>query len=168
ICWRLLDKAIREDQGLPNAFGQRHGCGPQSHRERAAARRKPTRLLRARRERPSVAKNFRRAMWLAMCPPGRGSFMQWRDDITLPPRGLFPIGKSRECFRMAAWGRVSRAPTRVLAARNCSRDEGGPFGFGNQVLISSHRKLLRSKVVVESVAETPGQDPSRHGRERRA
>src|SRR5262249_53399310 len=93
---------------------------------------------------------------------------QWRDDITLPPRGLFPIGKSRECFRMAAWGRVSRAPTRVLAARNCTRDEGGPFGFGNQVLISSHRKLLRSKVVVESVAETPGQDPSRHGRERRA
>jgi RNA-directed DNA polymerase len=24
--------------------------------------------------------------------------------------------------------------------RNCTRDEGGPFGFGNQVLISSHRK----------------------------
>jgi hypothetical protein len=32
--------------------------------------------------------------------------------------------------------------------RNCTRDEGGPFGFGNQVLISSHRKLLRSKAVV--------------------
>ena len=31
--------------------------------------------------------------------------------------------------------------------------EGGPFGFGNQVLISSHRKLLRSKSVVVSVAE---------------
>jgi hypothetical protein len=29
--------------------------------------------------------------------------------------------------------------------RNCTRDEGGPFGFGNQVLISSHRKLLWSK-----------------------
>ena len=26
-----------------------------------------------------------------------------------------------------------------------TRDEGGPFGFGNQVLISSHRKLLRPK-----------------------
>jgi hypothetical protein len=26
--------------------------------------------------------------------------------------------------------------------RDCTRDEGGPFGFGNQVLISSHRKLL--------------------------
>jgi hypothetical protein len=32
--------------------------------------------------------------------------------------------------------------------RNCTRDEGGPFGFGNQVLISSHRKLLWSKAVV--------------------
>src|SRR5262249_8696956 len=69
---------------------------------------------------------------------------------------------------MTAVGRVSRAPTRVLAARNCTRDEGGPFGFGDQVLISSHRKLLRSKAVVASVAETPGQDSGRHGRERRA
>src|SRR5262247_875033 len=52
--------------------------------------------------------------------------------------------------------------------RNCTRDEGGPFEFGNQVLISSHRKLLRSKAVVVSVAETPGRDSGRHGRERRA
>ena len=42
-------------------------------------------------------------------------------------------------------------------------DEGGPFEFGNQVLISSHRKLLRSKAVVVSVAETSGHDPGRHG-----
>src|SRR5881296_3737777 len=52
--------------------------------------------------------------------------------------------------------------------RNCTRDEGGPFGFGNQVLIPSHRELLRSKAVVVSVAETPEQDSGRHGRERRA
>ena len=39
---------------------------------------------------------------------------------------------------------------------NCTRDEGGPFEFGNQVLISSHRKLPRSRAVVVSVAETPG------------
>jgi len=39
---------------------------------------------------------------------------------------------------------------------------------GNQVLISSHRKLLWSKAVVVSVAETPGQDSGRQGRERRA
>ena len=42
------------------------------------------------------------------------------------------------------------------AVHNCTRDEGGPFEFGNQVLISSHRKLLRLNVVVVSVAETPG------------
>ena len=28
------------------------------------------------------------------------------------------------------------------ALRNCTRDEGRSFEFGNQVLISSHRKLL--------------------------
>jgi hypothetical protein len=36
---------------------------------------------------PSVARNFRRPMWLAMRPSGWGSFMQWRDDTTLPSRG---------------------------------------------------------------------------------
>jgi hypothetical protein len=41
--------------------------------------------------------------------------------------------------------------------RNCSRDEGGPFGFGDQEPIPSHRKLLRTKTVVVSVAETSGQ-----------
>jgi hypothetical protein len=40
--------------------------------------------------------------------------------------------------------------------RNCSRDEGGPFGFGDQVPIPSHRKLLRSRAVVVSVAENAG------------
>ena len=52
--------------------------------------------------------------------------------------------------------------------RNCTRDEGGPFGFGNQESIPSHRDLLRPKSVVVSVAETPGCDSGRHGRERRA
>jgi hypothetical protein len=42
--------------------------------------------------------------------------------------------------------------------RNCTRDEGGPFEFGNQVLISSHRKLLSSKAMVVNVAETLGHD----------
>ena len=47
-----------------------------------------------------------------------------------------------------------------LRRANCTRDEGGPFEFGDQEPISSHRKLLRAKAVVVSVAET-------HGRERR-
>jgi hypothetical protein len=41
--------------------------------------------------------------------------------------------------------------------------QGGPFEVGNQVLISSHRKLLLSKAMVVSVAETAGRDPVRQG-----
>jgi hypothetical protein len=47
--------------------------------------------------------------------------------------------------------------------RNCTRDEGRSFEVGNQVLISSHRKLLSSKAMVVSVAEKSGQEPGRHG-----
>jgi hypothetical protein len=36
------------------------------------------------------------------------------------------------------------------AARNCTRDGGGPSEVGNQVLISSHRKLPLSKAMVVS------------------
>ena len=47
--------------------------------------------------------------------------------------------------RVSAVGRVSRAPQELSATRNCTRDEGGPFEFGDQEPISSHRKLLRAK-----------------------
>src|SRR5208337_1156780 len=57
----------------------------------------------------------------------------------------------------SAGGRVSRATPVHTALRNCMRDEGGPFEAGSQVQVSSHRKLLRSKAVVVSVAEKPGQ-----------
>jgi hypothetical protein len=60
-------------------------------------------------------------------------------------------------------GRVSRVSPVHTARRNCTRDEGGPFEVGNQVLISSHRKLLLSKAMVVSVAETAGRDPVRQG-----
>jgi hypothetical protein len=52
--------------------------------------------------------------------------------------------------------------------RNCTRDGGGPFEVGNQVLISSHRKLLSSKAAVVNIAETLGHDLGRQGWERRA
>jgi hypothetical protein len=48
------------------------------------------------------------------------------------------------------------------------RDEGGPFEVGNQVLVSSHRKLLSSKAMVVNVAEKSKQDFGRHDWERRA
>jgi hypothetical protein len=64
---------------------------------------------------------------------------------------------------MSGMGFVSRASPVRTAVRNCTRDEGGPFEVGNQVLISSHRKLLSSKAMVVNVAETPGRDSGRHG-----
>src|ERR1039458_5909908 len=57
--------------------------------------------------------------------------------------------------------RVSRASPVQTAVRNCTRDGGGPFETGSQVLVSSHRKLLSSKAMVVSVAETSGRDPGR-------
>jgi hypothetical protein len=44
---------------------------------------------------------------------------------------------------MTACGIVSRVTPVHTAVRNCTRDEGRPFEVGNQVLISSHRKLLQ-------------------------
>ena len=64
---------------------------------------------------------------------------------------------------MSESGRVSRVLPVQTAMRNCTRDEGGPFEFGNQVLISSHRKLLSSKAMVVNVAETSGLDSDRQG-----
>jgi hypothetical protein len=48
----------------------------------------------------------------------------------------------------AEMGLVSRVTPVQTALRNCTRDEGRSFEFGNQVLISSHRKLLRPKAMV--------------------
>jgi hypothetical protein len=64
---------------------------------------------------------------------------------------------------MSVQGLVSRVSPVHTAVRNCTRDEGGPFEFGNQVLISSHRKLLSSKATVVNVAEKSEHDFDRHG-----
>jgi hypothetical protein len=58
---------------------------------------------------------------------------------------------------------VSRVSPVQTAMRNCTRDEGRPFEVGNQVLISSHRKLLSSKAMVVNVAEKSGHDLGRQG-----
>jgi hypothetical protein len=63
--------------------------------------------------------------------------------------------------RMSELGLVSRVTPVHTALRSCTRDEGGPFEVGNQVLISNHRKLLWSKAVVVNVAEKPEQDSGR-------
>ena len=68
----------------------------------------------------------------------------------------------RRAFMSGNLGLVSRVAPVQTAMRNCTRDEGRSFEIGNQVLISSHRKLLWSKAMVVSVAEKPGQDSGRH------
>ena len=57
---------------------------------------------------------------------------------------------------------VSRASPVHTAMRNYTRDGGRPFEVGNQVLISSHRKLLWSKATVVNVAEKSEQDFDRY------
>ena len=64
---------------------------------------------------------------------------------------------------MSLMGLVSRVSPVHTALRNCTRDEGRSFEVGNQVLISSHRKLLSSKAMVVNVAEKSGQDSDRQG-----
>ena len=64
--------------------------------------------------------------------------------------------------RRDANGSVSRVSPVHTAMRNCTRDEGGPLEIGNQVLISSHRKLLWSKATVVNVAEKSEQDFNRY------
>jgi hypothetical protein len=60
-------------------------------------------------------------------------------------------------------GIVSRVTPVHTAVRNCTRDEGGPpFEVGNQVLISSHRKLLSSKAMVVNVAVKSERDFGRY------
>ncbi len=59
--------------------------------------------------------------------------------------------------RMSAYGCVSRVSSVQTAVRNCTGDEGEPFGFGDQAPIPSDRKLLWSTAMGVSVAEKPGQ-----------
>ena len=61
---------------------------------------------------------------------------------------------------MSPYGRVSRVSPVHTAMCNCTRDGGGPFEVGNQVLISNHCKLLSSNAMVVSVAANVGSNPS--------
>ena len=60
-------------------------------------------------------------------------------------------------------GRAKETRRLKISLDNNRLIQGGPFEVGNQVLISSHRKLLLSKAIVVSVAETAGRDPVRQG-----
>jgi hypothetical protein len=76
-----------------------------------------------------------------------------RAEAEVPVQRLFPptAATKRTCREV----RVGPCVTSIAGPngmRNCTRDEGGPFGFGDQVA-----DPLRSKAVVVSVAETSGQ-----------
>ena len=58
------------------------------------------------------------------------------------PAGPCPLNSERPMSQM---GPVSRVTPVHTAMRNCTGDEGRSFEVGNQVLISSHHKLLSSK-----------------------
>jgi hypothetical protein len=79
----------------------------------------------------------------------------YRRAITSPARQVRSM--------MSDMGLVSRVSPVQTALRNCTRDEGRSFEVGNQVLISSHRKLLLSKAMVVNVAEKSEQDSGRQG-----
>ena len=88
--------------------------------------------------------------------------MTFRAPLT--PGPLFPRKQSMNGRRRRSEkGLVSRVPPVQTALRNCTRDEERSFEVGNQVLISSRRKLLSSKATVVNVAEKPEQDFGRHG-----
>jgi hypothetical protein len=62
----------------------------------------------------------------------------------------------REIFHFCHTNLMLRGATGPILRIGDTRDEGGPFGVGNQVPISSHRKLLSSKAMVVNVAENAG------------
>jgi len=64
----------------------------------------------------------------------------------------------------SAQGRVARVTPVHTALRKTIREmKEDPSRSTIRLLISSHRKLLSSKAMVVSVAETLGQDSGRHG-----
>ena len=73
-----------------------------------------------------------------------------------------PIPVPLKGATISGYGIVSRVTPVHTAMRNCTRDEGRSFEFGNQVLISSHRKLLLSKAMVVNVAEKSERDSGRY------
>ncbi|MFZ0573029.1 MAG: hypothetical protein WAM63_21400 [Rhodomicrobium sp.] len=68
----------------------------------------------------------------------------------------------RGAAALLLWVLCHEATPVHTAMRNCTRDEGGPFEVDNQVLISSHRKLLSSKATVVNVAEKSKRDFDRY------
>src|SRR6266566_3318938 len=85
------------------------------------------------------------------------------EKCACPANTILTVEGKRRPLRVVCHER-SRSKRLRAAVREMKE---GPSGFGNQVLIPSHCKLLRSRAVVVSVAAKSGQKPRRQGRERR-
>jgi hypothetical protein len=123
------------------------------------------RLLRAHRERPCRSRTAEKRDELA--PTHIRSQAQETQHCTGSNEYFdrAQTGHQNHCRSaqpMSLMGLVSRVSPVHTAMRNCTRDEGRSFEVGNQVLISSHRKLLSSKAMVVNVAEKSEQDFDRH------
>jgi hypothetical protein len=109
----------------------------------------------------------RRAMAARDCispQPRLGSGYRIGGDQSAGVKAIFATHQLLAQSRLTSEsGLVSRVSPVQTALRNCTRDEGRSFEVGNQVLISSHRKLLLSKAMVVNVAEKSEQDSDRQG-----
>jgi hypothetical protein len=65
---------------------------------------------------------------------------------------------SSAALKVRLWSCVTSAVS--VTARNCTRDGGRPFEVGNQVSISSHRKLLSSKAMVVTLRKRRDKIPA--------
>ena len=68
-----------------------------------------------------------------------GEVLEASIELSFARTPSFPASLFRSSYGFSARsarGRVSRAPRELAAARNCTRDEGGPFEFGDQEPIS--------------------------------
>jgi hypothetical protein len=85
--------------------------------------------------------------WAADAGARQGRSDSWRQIPTEAQKRRLSCmdGGRRINLSKTTFGLVSRVTPVQTALRNCTRDEGGLFEFDNQVLISSHRKLLWSK-----------------------
>src|SRR5229473_2674788 len=118
---------------------------------------------------PLFVDKVRDIVGLYLSPPNRALVLSIDEksqiqalDREQPVLPMMPGVPERRTPSYVRHGIVSRVSPVHTAVRNCTRDEGGPFEVGNQVLISSHRKLLWSKATVVNVAEKSEQDFGRH------
>jgi hypothetical protein len=85
----------------------------------------------------------------------------WLSEVGLPvaPNSwevIFIARTARKCL-------ASRAMSVHTAVRNCTRDEGGPFGFGDQVADPKPPRAAAVKAVVVNLAKRRDDDPGGHG-----